>query len=132
MKSISATLWLWKLAIARLTIHCLIVTGTTYQGAMGNQHWSDLDGDSRFKLILGIIMANLATVAAFLDKTSAKLASGSTLPPDTGDTVLISRTSRSATTLTPAVAATKEAPATPETIATTDTVTTVTTPKKDS
>lgn len=121
MADMSAVIWLWKLAIARLTIHCLIVTGTTYQGAMGNQHWADLDGDSRFKLGLGIALANLATVAAFLDKTSAKISSGSVLPPDSGDTVLLTKTVK-----TPAVAATREAAAEPEKT----TTTIVTTPKE--
>lgn len=117
MNNLINTILIWKLAIARIAIHCFIVSGTSYQGAMGNQHWTDLDGDSRFKLILGIVIANLATIAAFLDKTVANLASGNALPPDV-------KVLTDTTVTTPAIAATDTAPAVPEKT----TTTTVTTP----
>lgn len=84
-------LWLWKLAILRLFVHGAIGIGTAYLGAMANQHWAELDGDSRFKLGVGIVIGFLNTVAAFVDKSSAKLAQGSVLPPDSGDTALVEK-----------------------------------------
>lgn len=116
---------LWKVAYFRLSVHCIVVAGMGYLGAMSHQHWRELEGDDKFNLLLGLGLSVLAVISAFLDKTFAKLSSGSDTPPDTGDTVLIARTASS--THTPPIPATLESPAVPET--TTASVTTVTTPK---
>jgi hypothetical protein len=77
---------LWKVAIGKLLIRCLLTAIAFYLAAMANMHWSDLDGDSRFKLWLGLLAVMLPLVSTFLDKSEANLASGKLFPPDIGET----------------------------------------------
>ena len=76
---------LWKVAIGKLLIRCLLTGIAFYLSAMANMHWQDLDGDSRFKLFLGLLAVMLPLVSTFLDKSEANLASGKLLPPDIGE-----------------------------------------------
>ena len=82
---------LWKVALGRLFIRCTVTAATFYLSAMANTHWSDLDGDSRFKLVLGLLVAVLTLISSYLDKTEKALATGDTIPPDFGDTAIITR-----------------------------------------
>lgn len=84
-------LLLWKVAIVKLIIRCAIIGVTFYLGAMANTHWEDLDGDSRFKLALGIAVNMLTLLSTFLDKAEKSLATGDLIPPDDGNTTIIQR-----------------------------------------
>lgn len=98
IQDLSARMWLWRVAFARLFVHCFIIGATMYLSSMGNQHWSELDGDSRFKLFLGIVVSMFSTLQAFLDKTTSKIADGTFTPPDTGDTATFVKTDFQLTT----------------------------------
>ncbi len=83
---------LWRLAILRLLLACLTTAGSYYLGAMGNQSWASLDGDSKFKFFVGLMLATIAIVAAFLDKTTSRISSGQFTPPGADDTQIVTRT----------------------------------------
>jgi hypothetical protein len=87
---------LWKVALGRLFIRCTVTAATFYLSAMANTHWSDLDGDSRFKLILGLLVAVLTLISSYLDKTEKALVTGNPAPPDFGDTTIITKPTESA------------------------------------
>ena len=76
---------IWKLAIIRLLIYSIYVAGVGYLGAMGNQTWASLDGDSRFKLLLGIMLGVIGVWLAFLDKSIANIQKGNPNPPNDND-----------------------------------------------
>ena len=75
--------WLvWKLEILYLAILCFVSGGGQFLGAMQDQQWSDLRGDQKFAMILGILMTQATLVGAFVHKTASGLAQGKFLPPD--------------------------------------------------
>ena len=76
---------LWKIALFKLLVRCTITASTFYLGAMANEHWSELDGDSRFKLMLGMGVNVLTLVSTFIDKSEKNLSTGDLTPPDIGD-----------------------------------------------
>ena len=75
------TLILWKVAIFEVIVHCTQAMIVTYLAAMANQTWSSLDGDSRFKLILGLFSVGLGIAWQFVKKAQKSLASGDVIPP---------------------------------------------------
>jgi hypothetical protein len=92
---------IWKLDISSLVFNCFIIAGTGYLGAMGNQKWTELDGDSRSKLILGLAISVAVTVKAYLQKVGKQLVTGNDIPPDfTEDTTIITAASTTQTNQT--------------------------------
>ncbi len=98
MQKVIDSIVLWKLAILRLVFYCFVVAAAQYLSAMHGSKWTQLDGEDRFELILGIMAAVAMTIIAFLDKAVAKLASGSDTPPDVGDTQIFQQTQTQKTT----------------------------------
>ncbi len=82
---------LWKLVIFRLLCACILTFTSYYLGAMGNQSWASLDGDSKFKFCLGLLAAEVGVIAAFVDKTTSRVAAGKFTPPGVDDTQIITR-----------------------------------------
>ena len=81
MQNLSKIFLLWKLAILRLCIYCFTVAGGMYLASMHSQKWSQLDGEDRFDLLLGIAMAVGGVVISFLDNSIKNISSGDELPP---------------------------------------------------
>jgi hypothetical protein len=96
--------FVWKLVIFKVITNSIVIAGTGYLAAMHSTKWANLDGEDRFCLILGLVIAVLKYIDGFLDKTVSKINSGQLTPPDMGDTVQITRESTikdSVTTSTP-------------------------------
>lgn len=91
MKTFNQTVMLWKLDIFKLAVQCGISTITAYLGFMANQHWSDLDGDSKFKIILGLTSGNLTLIYTYITLASKQLAKGVFIPPNLDDTSRIEK-----------------------------------------
>lgn len=85
------TIWLWRVAIFRLFIHCYVVVATGFITGMNGQEWSSLSQFSKLMFIMGLSIQGANTITAFMDKTTAKIASGNFTPPDTGDTQSFTR-----------------------------------------
>jgi len=114
MNNLISIALIWRIAILRLFIYCLVSVGVGYLGAMGNQHWTELDGDSRFKLLLGLTITVLSIILAFLDKTAANLAQGIELPPDIDpDDKVLKRAVTSSVATSAAIPATENTPPVP-------------------
>ena len=90
MNQMKQTWNVWKLAIIRCSISCFIVGGTAYTTTMEGVKWIDLDGDQRFKVVLGVAIVVGGTVMAFLDRTIERISQGKP-PVSTGDTQIIER-----------------------------------------
>ena len=56
---------------------------------MANQHWSDLDGDSKFKIILGLVSGNLTLIYTYITLAAKQIARGKFTPPDLEDGVTV-------------------------------------------
>lgn len=80
----------WKLAIARLFIHCFIAGGTGYATTMSGLRWKDLDSDQKFMTLLGVSILVANIIAAFLDRTIERIAQGRS-PIETGTTQFIQK-----------------------------------------
>lgn len=81
MNTFKQTMIIWKLAIIRLFLYSFTVAAGTYMGAMHSQKWSQLDGEDRFDLCLGIAIAIFGVYIAFIDQSIKSIASGADLPP---------------------------------------------------
>ena len=81
IKNFGNTLILWKVAILEVIVHALQAMIVTYLAAMGNQTWASLDGDSRFKLGLGLFSVGLGIAYQFIKKAQRTLATGDVIPP---------------------------------------------------
>jgi hypothetical protein len=76
MNGIFKSLNLWKLAITRLLLNCLIVGGTAYTTTMSGVKWSDLDADQHFMVVVGVLIVIASNIQAFLDKTISRVQEG--------------------------------------------------------
>jgi hypothetical protein len=90
MNGIFKSLNLWKLAITRLLLNCLIVGGTAYTTSMSGIKWSSLDGDQKFMVIIGVVIVIASNIQAFLDKTISRVQEGRSAF-ETGTTQFIER-----------------------------------------
>ena len=89
---------IWKVALTKLAIQCAITGISYYLGAMANTHWSELDGDSRVKLMLGGLLGILTLLWAFLGKVEKSMAAGDLIPPDDNGTQTWTRVQKDVTT----------------------------------
>jgi hypothetical protein len=90
MNGIFKSLNLWKLAITRLLLNCLIVGGTAYTTSMSGIKWSSLDADQKFMVIVGVVIVIASNIQAFLDKTISRVQEGRSAF-ETGTTQFIER-----------------------------------------
>lgn len=90
MRQLIKDLNVWKLAIVRCSINCFVVGGTAYTTTMSGVKWSDLDGDQKFMVLLGVMIVIGTNIQAFLDRTIERINQGKS-PVPTGDTQILEK-----------------------------------------
>jgi hypothetical protein len=76
MKTFTNTLLLYKLAIVRFALFVLHSLCGSIMAALAGTEWSSADWQTRFLIVVGIVSSLTATLLAFFDKTSARIAEG--------------------------------------------------------
>jgi hypothetical protein len=72
-----------KLAIARFCLFLFLALGTAVLGAFQGIDWATCDGQTKFTVIVAILVNACTTISAFLDKTASRVAKGEDpLAPD--------------------------------------------------
>lgn len=64
----------YKVAIARFVLFVIVTMGTAITGALTGTKWDQIDHQTKFLIIVAIVVNVSSTVMAFLDKTLARLA----------------------------------------------------------
>jgi hypothetical protein len=75
-------LLLWKLAIVELAIMCAITAGTFYLSGTGDEDWGQMSTAAKMRFGVGMTLAVLQLIRAFLSKTVSGLSKGDNMPPD--------------------------------------------------
>jgi len=63
----------WKLAIAKLTVKCVLVAFTTIAATLNGAEWSSFSNTQKFVAIGALVTAICGVIDAFLSDTMAKL-----------------------------------------------------------
>lgn len=75
-RKLSASIVLYKLAIIRVLFYSFMTLGGAFEVSVQNVDFPTMTHWNQFVLILGVLVTWSATMLAFLDKTSARIASG--------------------------------------------------------
>lgn len=81
---------LWKMALLKAFLLCIINGANTLQTSMNGVEWSDLSPTQKLMVYVGIIIALAGSLVAFCDKSMQRVAEGKSIL-ETGTTQFLNK-----------------------------------------